>query len=289
MNQSENNNPAIMYCGIVAFCLFFILAGLLCLLLFPVDQVKLVTETTTVENDLAEIPFIDDSSDLELHNPAIKNVSYTEEAQEEDYSYDIFDDSQYNVIAHANNRTDIGLELYRSIQSRAAVEWFYTNITDSREVACAILEAADKNDIPVSLAFALAYTESSYKATAVNRNTNASIDRGLFQLNNRSFPELTEAEFFDPVVSAKYGMSHLRFCLDTAGNEISALAMYNAGTNRVRNNATPQMTLNYVSKIMNYRQGLEDLFDSEVAQFYTAGSNIHLAAINSPVAVGALF
>lgn len=289
MNQSENNNLAIMCCGIVTFCLFLALAGLLCLLLFPVDQVKLVTETTTVEKDLAEIPFIDDSADLELYDPAIKNVSFSEELQVEDYYYDIFDDSQYNVVANANNRQDVGLELYRSIQSRAAVEWFYTNITNSREVACAILEAADKNDISVSLAFALAYTESSYKATAVNRNTNASIDRGLFQLNNRSFPDLSEKEFFDPTISAKYGMAHFRFCLDTAGNEITALAMYNAGTNRVRNNATPQITLNYVSKIMNYRQSLEDLFDSEVAQFYLEESNIHLAAINSPVAKGALF
>lgn len=289
MNQSENNNLAIMCCGIVTFCLFLALAGLLCLLLFPVDQVKLVTETTTVEKDLAEIPFIDDSADLELYDPALKNVSFSEELQVEDYYYDIFDDSQYNVVANANNRQDVGLELYRSIQSRAAVEWFYTNITNSREVACAILEAADKNDISVSLAFALAYTESSYKATAVNRNTNASIDRGLFQLNNRSFPDLSEKEFFDPAISAKYGMAHFRFCLDTAGNEITALAMYNAGTNRVRNNATPQITLNYVSKIMNYRQSLEDLFDSEVAQFYLEESNIHLAAINSPVAKGALF
>ena len=99
---------------------------------------------------------------------------------------------------------------------------------------------------------------------AVNTNSNTSIDRGLFQLNSNSFPNLTEADFYNPKTSAKYGLSHLRFCLDTAGNEIAALAMYNAGTKRVRSNGTPQMTLNYVSGIINYRNGLEELFTNQV-------------------------
>lgn len=193
---------------------------------------------------------------------------------------------QTAISDYAAGKLDTGLILYRSVESRAAVEWFYTHITEDREVALAILEAADQNDIALPLAFALAYTESRYKPTAVNRNTNASIDRGLFQLNNNSFPTLTEEEFFDPAVSAYYGMSHLRFCIDTAGNEVAALAMYNAGTNKVRTNRTPQMTLNYVSKIINYRTGLEELFNAEVASFYAGnGSSPILASgryVSSP-------
>lgn len=103
---------------------------------------------------------------------------------------------------------------------------------------------------------------------AVNKNKNASIDRGLFQLNNRSFPQLAEEEFFDPAVSAKYGMAHLRFCLNVAGNEVSALAMYNAGTTKVRSNNTPQSTLNYVGKIMAYQEKLDRLFADEVLAYY---------------------
>ena len=132
----------------------------------------------------------------------------------------------------------------------------------------AILEEAEKNDIPLSLAFALAYTESRYNVNAVNKNRNASIDRGLFQLNNRSFPQLKEEDFFDPAISAKYGMSHLRFCLNIAGNEVSALAMYNAGTSKVRADNTPQSTLNYVGKIMAYQDKLEKLFADEVLSYY---------------------
>ena len=167
---------------------------------------------------------------------------------------------------------DQGLALYRQPQSRPAVEWFYTHVTSNREVALAILENADKNDIPLSLAFSLAFVESRFKSDAVNSNANHTIDRGLFQLNSATFPKLTEAEFFDPKVSAKYGMSHLRYCMDVAGNDITALAMYNAGTSRVKQNKTPQHTLNYVAKISNYRGRLESKFSTEDLAFYSSGS-----------------
>ena len=167
-----------------------------------------------------------------------------------------------------DSSSDRGLYLYRQQTSKAAVEWFYSHVTGNREVSDSILIEAEKNDIPLSLAFSLAYTESRYRSNAVNSNSNSSIDRGLFQLNSNSFPNLTEEDFFNPAVSAKYGMSHLKFCLDTAGNEISALAMYNAGTGKVRSNRTPQSTLNYVGKIMSYQDTLDRLFEEQVASYY---------------------
>lgn len=167
---------------------------------------------------------------------------------------------------------DQALALYRQPQSRPAVEWFFSRVTGSREIAQAILENADKNDISPTLAFSLAYVESRFNANAVNKNTNHTVDRGLFQLNSSSFPKLTEAEFFDPEVSAKYGMSHLRYCMDVAGNEITALAMYNAGTARVKANKTPQHTLNYVAKISRYKEKLDIRFDSDIVAFYQTGN-----------------
>ncbi len=167
---------------------------------------------------------------------------------------------------------DQALALYRQPQSRPAVEWFFSRVTGDREIAQAILENADKNDISPTLAFSLAYVESRFNANAVNKNTNCTIDRGLFQLNSSSFPKLTEAEFFDPKISAKYGISHLRYCMDVAGNDITALAMYNAGTSRVKANKTPQHTLNYVAKISSYKKRLDSHFDSDVLAFYQAGT-----------------
>lgn len=179
---------------------------------------------------------------------------------------------------------DEGLELYRNPDSRSAVEWFYAHVTGKAEVANAILQEAEKNNIPLSLAFSLAYTESRYNVNAVNKNSNDTVDRGLFQLNSNSFPNLEESDFFDPAVSAKYGMSHLKFCLNTAGNEVSALAMYNAGTGKVRSNKTPQSTLNYVGKIMAYQDTIDRLFSDEVASYFenrlTSGASIAMAVKN---------
>lgn len=171
-------------------------------------------------------------------------------------------------LSKMTQTSDDGLTLYRQTLSKTSVEWFYTQITGNHDVALAILTEAEKNEIPLSLAFALAHTESNYNSNAINKNSNASVDRGLFQLNSNSFPALTESDFFDPFVSSKYGMSHLKFCLNTAGNEVSALAMYNAGTGRVRSNKTPQSTLNYVGKIMTYQKMLDQLFNEQVVAYY---------------------
>lgn len=187
-----------------------------------------------------------------------------------------------NLHTEINNKgkeTDSGLEFYRQLITRNAVIEFYENITGNRDVALAILEYADIYDIPLSLAFSLAFNESRYKVRAVNGNSNASVDRGLFQLNSESFPGFTEDDFFNPYISAKQGLAFLRYCLDIGGNEISALAMYNAGTHRVRNNRTPQMTLNHISRIVTYKRGLEDMFNVKVTAVFRNRENKALAFI----------
>ena len=198
--------------------------------------------------------------------PVVKATTVTESEVIADFNILI---EEAGFASKKATNGDSGLALYRQPTSRAAVEWFYLHVTGSRETALSILEEAEKNDVPLSLAFALAYTESRYDAKAVNKNNrNGSIDRGLFQLNNRSFPQLKESDFFNPAVSAKYGMSHLRFCMNVAGNEVAALAMYNAGTNKVRADNTPQSTLNYVGKIKAYQEKLDKLFAEEVLSYY---------------------
>ncbi len=198
-----------------------------------------------------------------------KSVITTLSDENEDERSAAFQDRFAEVsLSKMTQTSDDGLTLYRQTLSKTSVEWFYTQITGNHDVALAILTEAEKNEIPLSLAFALAHTESNYNSNAINKNSNATVDRGLFQLNSNSFPALTEADFFDPFVSSKYGMSHLKFCLTTAGNEVSALAMYNAGTGRVRSNKTPQSTLNYVGKIMAYQKMLDQLFNEQVVAYY---------------------
>jgi len=159
-------------------------------------------------------------------------------------------------------------EMYHQSESRDMVIDFFTQLCSSREVAEAILVSADWFKIPPSLAFALAWEESELNPLAVNaKNLNGSVDRGLFQLNNRSFPHIETQAFFSPDVNSWYGMSHLRYCIDTGRSEIAALAMYNAGTSRVSSSGAPKATLDYISRVMENKSKIENSF-SELNRWY---------------------
>lgn len=240
---------------------FLIAATLLVYFLLPGEYQQKTVDNTTAQNDISNLAKTDEKSDT-----VFSDFILTDEEDElslafQDYLTEV-------ALTKYNTNSDDGLLLYRQQISKGAVEWFYYQITGNKNVTQAILLEAEKNDIPLSLAFALAHAESNYKPGAVNNNSNSSIDRGLFQLNSNSFAELSEEDFFDPFVSARYGMSHLKFCLNTAGNEVSALAMYNAGTSRVRSNKTPQSTLNYVGKILSYQKMLDQLFSEQVTAYF---------------------
>ena len=167
------------------------------------------------------------------------------------------------LMAQRAQDEDPGLYLYRIPYTRPLVESFYVQVTGNARITRAILAAADDNDIPLPLAFSLAWGESSYKVHAINRNS-GSVDRGLFQLNSRSFAFLSEEQFYTPEINARHGLAHLRFCLEEGQTEIVALAMYNAGTTRVRR-GTPYTTLNHVAKIVEYRQELQRSFETMLA------------------------
>jgi hypothetical protein len=143
-------------------------------------------------------------------------------------------------------------------------EWvidFFAGICSNRDIAHAILHNADVYKVSASLAFALGWEESKFNPYAINRsNHDGSVDRGLFQLNSRSFPALESADFFNISHNARYGISHLRHCLESGGTEVSALAMYNAGTSRVTTSGAPKVTLNYISRILENRSKIESRF-----------------------------
>ncbi|MDR0316069.1 MAG: lytic transglycosylase domain-containing protein [Treponema sp.] len=164
-------------------------------------------------------------------------------------------------------RRDIIKELYRQPEAQGWVTEFFTEICASPEVAAVILDNANSFNIAPALAFALCWEESRFNPRAVNsRNRDGSTDRGLFQLNNHSFPRLDAQAFFNPKINAWHGMGHLRHCLNTGGSEIAALAMYNAGTGRVNSTGTPRSTLDYVSRILENRRKIENRFEERLRQ-----------------------
>jgi soluble lytic murein transglycosylase-like protein len=163
------------------------------------------------------------------------------------------------VSVEISSSGDPGLTLYRNPTTRISVIDFYTELTGNSEVSNAILRGAEANDIPLALAFALAWGESRFNPRAVNQNL-ITIDRGLFQLNSKTFPTLSPAECFTPKINAEYGLAHFRWCLREGKNEIVAIAIYNAGKGRVEKGGTPRTTLDHINNILDYRTKLEENF-----------------------------
>lgn len=220
------------------------------------DETQHIFKKEAVVEEEPEVEQVEEDVAFFYRKPEEENTSVEEEDSEENKK----------LISV----TDAAFALYRSPKTRLSVEWFYSELTGNREVAMAILNNADKFNIPFPLAFSLAHAESRFKVRAYNVNTNGTVDRGLFQLNSSSFPFLTEGEFFNPSTSAYYGLSHLNYCIGLGGNEIAGLAMYNAGQGKVRNSGTPYSTLNYIYSIESYKEKIEQNFTLEVLSYYTS-------------------
>jgi soluble lytic murein transglycosylase-like protein len=173
------------------------------------------------------------------------------------------DDKEISGYIESLERRDPIAPYYRDPATKESTLQFFASLTQSESIARVILDSAEKFNVRPSLAFALALEESEFKVDAINRNGD-SVDRGLFQLNSKSYPNLAVREFYDPGLNARYGLSHLKSCLSQAGNEVAALAMYNAGNGRVERGATPKKTLNYVSRILAYEDNISSLFAAKV-------------------------
>jgi soluble lytic murein transglycosylase-like protein len=166
-----------------------------------------------------------------------------------------------SLSSSAAKRGDPILEAYLDSAQRDQVQAFFAAFLRSEHLAHEILSNAAAFDIPPSLAFALCWEESRFNPQALNQaNRDSSIDRGLFQLNSNSFPDLSEAEFYNPKINAYYGMSHLRWCLDAGGSLVAGIAMYNAGTGRVKAAGAPKTTLDYISHILESQRKIEESF-----------------------------
>jgi len=165
------------------------------------------------------------------------------------------------AVERENSQPDLIIASWQNLFYRDRVEEFFATLTGNKNIAGLILSHSSLFNVPPSLAFALCWEESRFNPQAVNRkNLNKTVDRGLFQLNNASFPKLKETDFFNPTLNAYYGIAHLRWCLDTAGTDVAALAMYNAGSVRVRSDGAPKQTLDYIARILRNQQRIEETF-----------------------------
>jgi hypothetical protein len=160
-------------------------------------------------------------------------------------------------------RTDHVSVYFADPNTRPAVLSFFADLTGNFDVAAAILEESTEHGVAPALAFALAFEESGFDPGAYNKNS-SSVDRGIFQLNSISFPGLKVEQFYDIKTNVRFGLDHLAFCIKQGGNEVAALAVYNAGLGRVSTGGTPRKTLDYIYRIIGYRDRLEVLFEALV-------------------------
>jgi hypothetical protein len=200
--------------------------------------------------------FISVSYGLYIEPEAVIAVQSEPEEEEEVFAF---------LFSASEAVSDPILEYYRNPEYQEWVIDFFADICSNREISQAVLFYSEHYDVSPALAFALSWEESRFNPRAINHsNRDESIDRGLFQLNNRSFPQLEIPVFYDIESNTRYGIGHLRYCLDTGGTEVSALAMYNAGTGRVRATGAPYVTLNYINRILENRQRIESRFHSRL-------------------------
>ncbi len=120
-----------------------------------------------------------------------------------------------------------------------------------------------KYDLDPLLFASLIKNESEFNPNSVNFNINGSVDRGLCQLNNFSFPELTTEEFYNTAINLENGAKYLRWCLDLSeDNLVTALASYNSGLGSVNNRRVGRSTLIYINKILEYKNQAERIIAS---------------------------
>ena len=141
---------------------------------------------------------------------------------------------------------------------------FYDKITRNRKITKAIISNAIEWKVPINFAFAMARKESEFNLTCQNYNAwNDSWDRGLFQLNDKSFT-LSEDECFDPDINSHNGLKYFHEQLTTFNNSYTAMLAYNWGPNRVRAGKTPPpRVVNYVKDIKNYEKEYNELSTSQ--------------------------
>ncbi len=185
------------------------------------------------------------------------NFSWSNPAQ------NVYTPSEYANVRNLLDGENAMLALFREDLTHDAVVGFFVDLTGSPDIALPILYYADRSDISLSLVFSLAWVESRFSADAVNVNS-SSTDRGVFQLNSRTFTQLTEEDFFHPDINTRHGLEYLAWCIEYTPDETSALVAYNAGLSRALRGTVPQSTRIYVSRILDYRRNLEADFERKI-------------------------
>jgi hypothetical protein len=121
------------------------------------------------------------------------------------------------------------------------------------EIQSQITAAALQNGVPPSLALAVAKRESSFNPNAVSPpNKNGTQDYGLFQINSSNLATFGVVDPLDPTQNIQAGTQLLGQLLrQYNGDQVKALAAYNAGSTAVDSGRIPPSTQAYVASVLS--------------------------------------
>lgn len=167
--------------------------------------------------------------------------------------------NKYIVGEHKSNKKEkIKVDKFKATREKLIIE-YYSDIIGNKQIASHVIKYSKLNDIDASLLAAVINVESSFNPKAVNKNKNGSMDRGLCQLNNKTFKNLSVNEFYNPETNIKHGANFLKWCtVESKNNVVKALAYYNAGIGNVSRKKVGESTLNYINKVLKNKQQFDD-------------------------------
>jgi soluble lytic murein transglycosylase-like protein len=171
--------------------------------------------------------------------------------------------SRGNGIVQMMDLEEINLNLWIENNLDDSIRFYTEHVTKDSQISRAIIENSIKNDLPINLAFSVAFKESKYKRDAYNDN-GKSKDRGLFQLNDSYRQDWTIEDFYNIDKNSYEGTRYLSEMIHLNNENIEkALYCYNAGPTKVRRDGIiPAGTVKYAAEILEYEKNLNKKLQS---------------------------
>jgi len=134
---------------------------------------------------------------------------------------------------------------------------FYKQYINDELIYTEINYYSELYKIDKSLILAIIITESNLNTKAYNINSNGSADRGLMQLNSKTFEDLNKKDFYDVSTNIEHGTTYLQWCISNSeSNILKAVAMYNVGKQGLRYKIND--AFNYANKVINLQKIIEE-------------------------------
>jgi hypothetical protein len=142
---------------------------------------------------------------------------------------------------------------------------FYNQFIPDRELIKATLQYGLKYNAPINSAFALCKGESQFNPMAFNRNTNGTVDRSYWQLNNGHRRNWKVADFYNVWKATPEALRQFRDSINFANDITFAWLTYNMGMGGARPwiavKQIPEFRKDYINEISDFEDMLNKAFN----------------------------